>query len=121
MALYYFHFWNGAHYEIDDIGVEFADAGRAFLDAFQAARTIAVEHERDGKDPFVLSFDIMDRHGAQVLHLPFTEALGVATHPAPRRKRHPSKTLRADLHSAFSRSRATIAQSRALVDRSRCQ
>jgi hypothetical protein len=121
MALYYFHFWNGAHYEIDDTGVEFADAESAFLDAFRAARTMAVEHERAGENPLKLSFDIMDRRGAKVLHLPFSEALGSAKHPAPRRQRRASKTLRAELQTALSRSRATMAQSRALVERSRAQ
>jgi hypothetical protein len=121
MARYYFHFWNGARYEIDDTGVEFDNADGALLDAFHAARSIAVELERDGKDPLALSFDIMDQSGVKVLHLPFSEALGATKGRAPRRRRRSPTTLRRDVQTALTLARETMACSRALVARSRAQ
>jgi hypothetical protein len=120
MPRFYFHYWTGERYEVDEIGLEFEDVGRAYLDAYDAAKSMSIETERAGADPSDMRFDIVDRRGKFVLQIPFTEVLGVAARPG-RAERRPRSQLRAEVRDLMTRARQTLAASRDLVARSRAQ
>ena len=130
MPRYYFHYWTGRRYEVDETGVEFPDFDAAFLDAFAAAGEISAETMRLGGNPEGMWFDIVDHCGRPLTQIPFSEALDANGQRRPGRgpslmPMEVNASLRARL---VERLRSTVAtaqqrrrESEELVARSRLQ
>ena len=92
MPLFFFHLrdCSGSVNE-DPEGSEFPDAEAAYLDAYQAARDMAREWLRKGRNPRGYVFEVVTGSGEPVLELPFSESLD---NQAGRRPAHLSRAIR---------------------------
>ena len=92
MTLFFFHLRGGpAGLSRDDVGVDFPDAETAYLEAHQAAKDMAREWLKQGRNPRGYAFEIENASGELVLELPFAEALD---HGAGRRLMSLSRAIR---------------------------
>jgi hypothetical protein len=62
----------------DDVGIEFAHAEAAYLDARASIPEMAKSLQFQGRDPLEASFLICDGRGRLLMELPFTEWLSPA-------------------------------------------
>lgn len=77
MAIYFFNFRQGAGYQADDVGSEFASVEDAYLGAFSAAQDMWHELLVQRQDPLLCTFEVTDERGLDLFMLPFEEILDV--------------------------------------------
>ena len=76
MPLFFFHLRDSAGCMSEDPeGSEFPDAEAAYLDAYQAARDMAQEWLKKGRNPRGYVFEVVTASGEPVFELPFSESL----------------------------------------------
>ena len=76
MPKFFFHLRDGRHgISQDDMGLVFPDAEAAYLDAFQAARDMAQEWLRHGRNVRGYAFEVLNEAGDLIFELPFAEVL----------------------------------------------
>jgi len=110
MPRFFFHFRAGADsLSLDQDGVSLPDIEAAYLEAFQAAKDISQEWIKEGKNPRLCAFEVVNAAGDLVLDLPFSEALD---YQAGRRPAHLSKALRTAMErgNRMMRLTAEVAQ-----------
>ena len=76
MPVFFFHLRDCSGSVNEDWeGLEFPDAEAAYLDAYQAARDMAREWLKKGRNPRGYVFEVVTGSGEPVFELPFSEAL----------------------------------------------
>ena len=75
MPEFFFHFLDGDTRDDDLIGMEFASAEHAYLEAVAGARGLWTDMLADGRAPSRCAFEIGDSHGAILFHIDFAEAM----------------------------------------------
>ncbi|MBQ0820062.1 hypothetical protein HPT29_011265 [Microvirga terrae] len=92
MPRFYFHLTGGPEgVSPDESGVVLPDSEAAYLEAFHAARDMAQEWLREGRNPRRYAFEVRNDAGELVLELPFSEVLD---HQAGRRPAKLSRSVR---------------------------
>jgi len=71
MALFFFNFVSPEGYEVDEIGCEFPDVERAYLEAHEAAVEMIAAMMRDHREPTRYQFEIVDDQRRFLMDLPF--------------------------------------------------
>ena len=132
MAKFFFNFRQGAAYQIDDLGCEFASVEEAYLGAFTAAQDMWRELLIKREDPFLCAFEVMDEAGRDLFVLPFGEVLDACrgrTSSSMPVKPHPpfiqqalqshQSALRSfdEVYSTVAKTRATLRESWHLLGR----
>jgi len=83
MPLYFFHIRNGMGFTPDDEGQELADVGAARNVALRSARALIAAEVAEGRIDLRGRIEVADADGAQVLALPFAEAVELLTGDPP--------------------------------------
>lgn len=93
MPQFFFHLRGGADgLDLDEIGVNLANAEAAYLEAFQAAQDMAREWLAKGRNPRGCVFEVVTASGELVFELPFSEALDQQAGRRPARLSHTIRT-----------------------------
>lgn len=131
MPLYHFHFHDGTTRQDDEIGLELPDVEAAYLQAVAAARDMGGHlMGGEGLNPALCGFEITTPDGIHLFSVAFTELLdgGKPIAPAPNHATERLKLLlesthkralaaKAEMASSLSQTRATLADSHALLSR----
>ena len=127
MPQYFFHLRSPEGRSHDDIGVELSDTETAYLEAHRAALDISMEMLREHRDPSRHRFEITDADGQLMFDLPFTEVMRPSRPLGPAGRIHANLRLRqqrtakivSELRGEFDHTRSLLAETRALLARSR--
>lgn len=114
MAHFFFHFHEGQGVETDEIGIEFASAEQAYLEAVAAARALWPELLAARRDPEHCAFEIVDADGEVLFHFPFSE-LRDQCRPASAARRA-SRELHELIHETHRRAWAAREEVRSGID-----
>jgi hypothetical protein len=123
MPRFYLHLWTGAEYITDQEGDELESADAAYLEAFEAAKEMAVDLIRSHANPTQHRFDVLDRSGRILFEVPFTEVLGKVRKPPQHAKANTEqykrrKALMEAVAHEIGVARVTIAAARETLARS---
>lgn len=75
MPLFYFHFWDGENFSLDDLGIELPGADFAYVEAAKAAQAMWSELLSERHDPQACRFHVEDASGAEIFDLRFSELM----------------------------------------------
>lgn len=131
MPLFHFHFHDGTARQDDEIGLELPDVEAAYLQAVAAALDMGGHlMGGEGLNPALCGFEITTFDGAHLFSVAFSELLdgGKAMVPAPHQATERLKLVlesthkralaaKAEMASSLSQTRATLADSHALLAR----
>lgn len=119
LPLFHIHLRRPDGLEEDELGIEFPDLERAYLEAYRAIPETVTDLMRQGVEPGGHTFVIADTAGAVLMEVPLSEPL------RPRQQRRPTerftraKRLSADIAAEIARARETARQSREIIARAR--
>lgn len=83
MPRFYLHLWNGEEFMLDEEGDDLESAEAAYLEAFEAAKEMAIDLIRSRLDVTAYRFDVTDQVGCALFELPFSEVLGTSPERRP--------------------------------------
>jgi hypothetical protein len=126
MAHFYFHFCDGETHERDEIGLGFATAEDAYLEAVAAAREMWPGLLAARSDPTRCAFEIADDNDQVLFCIPFSELMEACRKPAPpqvggelreliERTHRRSEAAKAGVRVGFDQVRQSLAESCALL------
>jgi hypothetical protein len=126
MAHFYFHFCEGESRDRDDVGLGFATAEEAYLQAIATAREMWPSLLAARSDPLRCAFEITDEDDRVLFRLPFSELMEACRRPEPPPVPHElfaviEKThsrvqaAKAEVRSGFDEVRQSLAESGALL------
>jgi len=82
MPQFFFHFYDGESRASDDVGLEFASAEQAYLEAVASAGAMWPELLTARCNPLNCAFEIADSKGQILFHVPFEELVEACARPA---------------------------------------
>jgi len=126
MAHFYFHFCDGETHDRDDVGLGFASAEEAYLQAIATAREMWPGLLAARSDPLRCAFEITDDEDRVLFRLPFSELMEACRRPDPppvphelfaaiQRTHSRAQAAKAEVRSGFDQVRQSLAESGALL------
>lgn len=117
MPLFYFHLRTPTGLDPDEIGLEYSDLERAYLEACRTVPEMAVDLVRRGRSPMSHAFEITDAAGSLLLEVPFGEVLQDGRKP----RRPPLPSVADRTVSAVTRAQELSVSLHEQVERLRAQ
>lgn len=81
MLRFFFDFHQAGKHDVDTVGLEFADAETAYLEAVEAAQEMWSELLKDRIDPRCCHFEVRSEQGDVLYVIPFQELLDSCVDP----------------------------------------
>ncbi|WP_342111833.1 DUF6894 family protein [Methylobacterium sp. SI9] len=119
MPLFHIHLRRPDWLEEDELGIEFPDLERAYLETYRAIPETVVDLMRHGVEPRGHAFVIADAAGVVLMEVPLSEPLRPQRQGRPSKRFVRARRLSGEIAAEIARARETTRQSREILARSR--
>jgi len=119
LPLFHIHMRRPDRLEEDELGIEFPDLERAYLETYRAIPETVVDLMRHGVEPRGHAFIIADAAGVVLMEVPLSESLRPQRQGRPSERFVRARRLSGEIAAEIARARETTRQSREILARSR--
>lgn len=119
LPLFHIHLRKPDGLEEDELGIEFPDLERAYLETYRAIPETVIDLMRQGVGSRGHAFVIADASGVILMEVPLDEPLRTRRPGEPSERRSRAKRLSGEIAAEIARARETARQSREILARAR--